>query len=171
MAGGDFTRRWGWLSGAHIFLILALVSKVTLLLQLPGVKAGDQNSTISTPGLCQVVLDLELNSPCLCQVTHCLLHLSEPIFSPVQRWRQRVCMLNRLRHVWHSATPWAEVRQDPLSMGFSRQEHWSGLPWPPPGDFPDPGIEPVSPMSPELAGGFSTTSTPGEALLTTTVST
>ena len=43
-------------------------------------------------------------------------------------------------------------------MGFSRQENWSGLPWPPPGDLPDPGIEPVSLTSPALAGGLFTTS-------------
>ena len=47
--------------------------------------------------------------------------------------------------------------QGPLSMGFFRQEYWSGLPCPPPGDLPDPGIEPVSLMSPTLAGGFFTT--------------
>ena len=39
-------------------------------------------------------------------------------------------------------TPWTVARQAPLSMGFSRQEHWSGLPFPPPGDLPDPGTEP-----------------------------
>jgi len=43
-------------------------------------------------------------------------------------------------------------------MGFSRQEYWSGLPCSPPGDLPDPGIEPTSLMSPALAGGFFTTS-------------
>ena len=43
------------------------------------------------------------------------------------------------------ATPWAVARQAPLSMGFSRQEYWSGLPFPSPGDLPDPGIEPWSP--------------------------
>ena len=47
-------------------------------------------------------------------------------------------------------TPRAVARQAPLSMGFSRQEHWSGLLFPSPGDLPDPGIEPVSPVSPEL---------------------
>ena len=52
-------------------------------------------------------------------------------------------------------TPWTVVHQAPLSMEFSRQEYWSGLPWPPPGDLPDPGIKPVSLMSPALAGGFS----------------
>ena len=45
-------------------------------------------------------------------------------------------------------------------MGFSRQEYWSGLPFPPPSDLPDPGIKPTSLMSPALAGGFFITSTP-----------
>ena len=43
------------------------------------------------------------------------------------------------------ATPWTVACQAPLSMGFSRQEHWSGLPFPSPGDLPDPGIEHGSP--------------------------
>ena len=47
--------------------------------------------------------------------------------------------------------------QAPLSMGFPRQEYWSGLPFPSPGDLPDPGVEP---MSPALAGGFFTTEPP-----------
>ena len=44
-----------------------------------------------------------------------------------------------------SVTPWTVAHQAPMSMGFSKQEYWSGLPFPPPGDLPDPGIEPVSP--------------------------
>ena len=48
-------------------------------------------------------------------------------------------------------------------MGFSRQEYWGGLPCPPPGDLPNPGIEPVSLKSPALAGGFFTTSATWEA--------
>ena len=43
------------------------------------------------------------------------------------------------------ATPWTVAYQAPLYMGFSRQEYWSGLPFPPPGDLPDPGIEAASP--------------------------
>ena len=53
---------------------------------------------------------------------------------------------------------WTAARQDPLFMGFPRQEYWSDLPFPTPGDLPDPGIEPVSPA---LAGGFFTTEPPG----------
>ena len=51
----------------------------------------------------------------------------------------------------------------PLSMEFSRQEYWSGLPFPPLGDLPDPGMEPVSLLSPALAGRFFTTSATWEA--------
>ena len=58
-----------------------------------------------------------------------------------------------------SATPWTVAHQAPLSMGFSRQDYWSGLPFPSPGDLPDPGIEPTSPA---LAGGFLTTVPPGK---------
>ena len=50
-----------------------------------------------------------------------------------------------------SATRWTAVRQSSLSMRFSRQEYWSGLPFPPLGDLPDPGIKPKSPVSPALA--------------------
>ena len=61
------------------------------------------------------------------------------------------------------ATPWTVARQAPLSMGFSREEYCSGLPCPPPGDLPNPGIEPKSLTSPALASGFFTTSATWEA--------
>ena len=60
--------------------------------------------------------------------------------------------------VSNSATPWTSASQASLSMGFSRQEYWSGWPCPPLGDLPDPGIEPTPLMSLALAGGFYTTS-------------
>ena len=69
-----------------------------------------------------------------------------------------------LSHAHLFATPWTVDRQAPLSMGFSRQEHCSELPIPPPRDLPDPGIEPSSRISPALAGGFFTTSATWEAL-------
>ena len=50
-----------------------------------------------------------------------------------------------LSHVQLFATPWTAAYQAPPSIGFSRQESWSGLPFPSPGDLPDPGIEPMSP--------------------------
>ena len=61
-------------------------------------------------------------------------------------------------------TPWTVAHQAPLSMGFSRQENWSGLSCPPPGDLPDPGIEPSSPESPALAGRFFTARATWEVL-------
>ena len=61
------------------------------------------------------------------------------------------CMLSPVQLF---VTPWTVAHQAPLSMGFSRQEYWSGLPFPPPGDLPDPGIKPASLTSPALAGGF-----------------
>jgi len=64
-----------------------------------------------------------------------------------------------------SVTPWTVAHQAPLSMEFSRQEYWSGLPFPPQGDLPDPGIEAVLPVSPALAGGFFTTEPPGKPLV------
>ena len=63
------------------------------------------------------------------------------------------------------AIPWTVAHQAPLSVGFSRQEHWSGWPWPPAGDLPDPGIEPTSLKSPALAGEFFTTSITWELVL------
>ena len=62
------------------------------------------------------------------------------------------------------ATTWTVAHQAPLSMGFSRQEYWSGLPHPPPGDLPDPGPEPTPLKSPALPGGLFTTSATREAL-------
>ena len=55
------------------------------------------------------------------------------------------CMLRRFSRVWLFVTPWTVAHQAPLSMGFSRQEYWSGLLFPSPGNLPDPGIEPRSP--------------------------
>ena len=70
-----------------------------------------------------------------------------------------LCCFSR---VWLFATLWTVARQAPLSMGFSRQEYWSGLPCPPPRDLPNPGIKPASLTSPVLAGRFFTTSTTWE---------
>ena len=62
------------------------------------------------------------------------------------------------------ATPRTVAHQAPLSMEFSRQGYWSRLPFPSPGDLPDPGIQLASPGCPALAGGFFTTAPPGKPL-------
>ena len=59
-----------------------------------------------------------------------------------------VCVLSCFSHVRLFATPCTAARQAPLFMGFSRQEHWSGLPCAPPGDLPDPRINPAYPAAP-----------------------
>ena len=71
-------------------------------------------------------------------------------------------VLSRFSHVRLLMMLGNVARQAPLSMRFSRQEYWSGLPFPPPGDLPDPGIEPESFRSPALTEGFFTTSAPGK---------
>ena len=82
-------------------------------------------------------------------------------------WQQRqhkpVCMLSHFSHIQLCAIIRTGAHRAPLSKEFSRQEYWSGLPCPPPGDLPDPGIKPVSLTSLALAGRFFTTSTTWEA--------
>ena len=73
-----------------------------------------------------------------------LCHLSASLFSLPIEWEFK-CVCQSLSRVWLFATPWTAVCQAPLSMRFSRQEYWSGLPRPSPGDLPNPGIEPRSP--------------------------
>ena len=65
--------------------------------------------------------------------------------------------LQKLSHIWLFETPWTVACQAPLFIGFPRQENWSGLPFPSPGDFPNPGIKPTSPA---LAGRFFITEPP-----------
>ena len=73
-------------------------------------------------------------------------------------------MLSCFSRVRPFATLWTAAHQATLSVGFSRKNYWSGLPFPIPGDLPNPGIKPTSLASPALAGGFFTTSTTWEAL-------
>ena len=73
-----------------------------------------------------------------------------------------VCVCSVIQSCQLFATPWIVALQAPLSMEFSRQDYWSGLPSPPPGDLPSPGTEPVSPAVPVLSGRFSTTEPPGK---------
>ena len=70
-------------------------------------------------------------------------------------WCGHARVLSHFSHIQFFVTLWTIVRQAPLSMGFSRQEYWSELPFPPPGDLPDPGIEPTFFMSAYVAGGLS----------------
>ena len=101
-------------------------------------------------------------------IVHMCLHTYECEYSV---WFQKniyswlcmcVCVLiyytcaQSLSLVWLLVTPWSVAHQAPLSLEFSRQECWSGLSFPSPGDLSDPAMEPTSLVSPELAGGFFT---------------
>ena len=86
-------------------------------------------------------------------ITYCVLYIMQHV----------TCVLSHFSHVQLFATLWIVVHQAPLSVRFSRQEYWSGLPCPPPRDLLNPGIGPKSLMSPALAAGFFTTSTTWEA--------
>ena len=77
-------------------------------------------------------------------------------------FHSHACVPSCFSHVRLFVTLWTIVCQAPLSMEFSRQEYWSGLPCPPPGDLPGPGTEPMSLTSPALAMG----SLPGKPLFT-----
>ena len=70
---------------------------------------------------------------------------------------QNACMLSRVQFF---AIPWTVAHQSPLSMGFSKDEYWSGLPFSTKGSLPVSGIKPMSPVFPELAGGLFTTLSP-----------
>ena len=72
------------------------------------------------------------------------------------------CVCVKLNYVPLFVTPWTVAHQAPQSMGFPRQEYWSGLPYPPPGDLPDSGIEIASLVFPVLAGRFFTTAPSGK---------
>ena len=72
-------------------------------------------------------------------------------------------LLSRFSRVRLHATPQTPAHQAPPSLGFSRQEYWNGLPRPPLGDLPNPGIEPSCLMTPTLVGGFFTTRATWEA--------
>ena len=74
-------------------------------------------------------------------------------------WKLCVCLLSRFGHFLLFAILWTVACQAPLSMGSSKHNYWSGLPCPPPGDLPDPGIELASLIFPVLSGEFYTTST------------
>ena len=86
------------------------------------------------------------------------------LVSPIFTWGMRVCVASHFSHIQLFSTVGTVAHKAPLCMGFSRQEYWSGLLYPPPGDLPDPGIKPVSLTSSALAGGFFTTRTTWEGL-------
>ena len=98
---------------------------------------------------------------CICSVIYMCVYIHIYIYTRVYTYTC-VCVCSVASHVHLFATPWTVACQAPLSMGFARQEYWSGLSCPPPGHLPHPGTELESPMSPALTGGFFTTESPGK---------
>ena len=102
------------------------------------------------------------------EFSHCIFY-SQPSDLSNHSFKQRaqMCKYNTgvlvLSHVWLLATPWTVALQAPLSMEFSRQAYWNGLPFLPPGDLPNPGIQPASLAPPTLADRFFTALQPGES--------
>ena len=84
-------------------------------------------------------------------------------FSNVWKWKVKVKSLSRVRLL---ATPWTVAYQAPPPMGFSRQEYWSGLPFPSPGDLPDPGIKPRSPTLQTLSHQRAQVNKPRKKIIT-----
>ena len=87
----------------------------------------------------------------------------DPDFASLSLGFRALCAQS-LSRVQLSATLWTVARQPPLSMGFPRQEYWSGLPFPPPEDLPDPGMEPTCLVFPALVGRFFTAEPLGKPL-------
>ena len=94
----------------------------------------------------------------LCSSVLLTRHWDNQARTPDPSWL-RVQSLSRVRLF---VTPWTTAHQAPLSMGFSRQEYWSGLSCPPPGDLPNLGIKPTSPADSCIAGRFFTAEPPGK---------
>ena len=87
------------------------------------------------------------------------------MFSLKCLWQICVCVCvytQSLSHVRVFATPWTVAGWAPPSMGFPRQKYWSRLPFPPPGNLPNPEVKPKSPASPALAGGLFTSGPPAK---------
>ena len=91
------------------------------------------------------------------------IRMSQNLKSTISELKNTIKKVKSLSYVRFFATSWTVAYQAPLSMGFSRQEYWSGLPCSPPGDLPDPGREPA--YLPAMAGRFFNTSPPRRPMM------
>ena len=110
-----------------------------------------------SPALC-IKIERVDSFPCSWWFPNIIIEIIIPLLLPL------MCMLSRFSQGQLFATAWTAAWQPPLGMGFSRQEYWSGLPCPPPGDLPNPGIKPTSLVSPILVVRFFTTNATWETL-------
>ena len=108
-------------------------------------------------------LENSVRNPVLCHLPS-LTTLTQPVLCHFSHHSQTAWVLTCSSHGWLSATPWTVACKAPPSIGLSRQEYWSGLPCPPPGDAPDPGIDPSSPASPAFQSDYLSSDPPGKVL-------
>ena len=128
--------------------------------QTPNLKHGCEGVRWFMPGSLSPVTALQEVLAAVTSMVLLHLPLQTTVLPPIMAWP--TCMLSPVQLC---ATPWTVACQAPLFMGFPRQEYWSGLPCPPPGDLSNPGIELMSLMSPTLADRFFTTDATWEAHL------
>ena len=150
-----------WFYSENLVTLMILMVEFESYQQVSTINAI-KNTGVGCHTLLQGIFLTQGLNPCLL----CLLHWQVgclPLAPPGKPHRDLI--VKSLSRVWLFATPWTVTYQVPLSMGFSRQEYWSGLSCPPPGDLPDPGIEPMSLTFPCKAGRFFITSTTWEALI------
>ena len=138
-----------------IFQHLIVRAMVNQLLQYVDLLMNANTFKMKKPlELLSTLLSWEVKNECALWITWSKNQLSVPIWLS---GCERACVLRRFSHVRFFETPWTIACQAPLSVGFSRQGYWSGLSCSPPGDLPDPGIEPRSLAPPALHSGFFTT--------------
>ena len=113
--------------------------------------------------LLQGIFQTQGSNPCLVRLLHWQAG-SLPLAPPGKPAYKEVVVGQLLSRVRLFATPWTVAHPASPSMGFSRQEYWRRLPFPPPGDLPDPGIKPTYSASPPLTGRFFTTRATRETL-------
>ena len=159
------------LGSQHKYSVLLCVGVVSWL-RAHNISTGEVNNGAPRGSICpylqKSMLTPWMTSQGITKYSFILLtsaFLSPAWITPLQCVCVHVCVWV-LSCVPSFATPWTVACQAPLSMGFPRQEFWSELSLPVPGDLPDLGIEPISLLSPALAGRFFTTVTPEKPLVT-----
>ena len=108
---------------------------------------------LTFPGVWESLLCIAQRSRGHSRASGCPAPTATHSFIPISSWAVWACMLNCFSRVWLCVTLWTVTHQAPLSMGFSRQEYWSGLPCTPLRNLPDVGIKPASPVTPALQAG------------------
>ena len=144
---------YGWVPSLFTWNYHSIVNRLH-----PKTKQKVQKKKVLIPGCCFSVILLPTGSGIWTRDLHFYPQEIWCMTPPISlwetvAWRTRVCALSRFSYVWLCVTLWTRAHQAPLSMGFSRQEYWSGLLCHLPGDLPEPGLELTSLTSPALQVG------------------